>query len=216
MTIRDSVTPLNLVLALGMAVTTIAGFVLIPGGTNLPVHWGVTGEADGFLPRDAALLLLPAVALPTVILLVVIAQLAERQRAGAARYAIGAMIPALLGLFLAIEVATIMIGIGIAVDMVRLVVLCVGVLFAVLGNVLPKTQPNGVAGIRLPWTMRDPANWQATNRFGGLLLMLGGLAMIVAALLTGNSIALLIVTATGVVLPVLVTTIYSYRLAYRS
>jgi uncharacterized membrane protein len=214
MTIRDSLTPLNIVLVLLIAAATIAGFILIPPGIILPVHWGITGEADGFLPRDAALLMLPAIALGVIALLAGVHALTNAGREGA-RHALAAIIPALLGLFLAIQVAIVMIGVGIAVDMVRVVVLGAGTLLVVLGNIMPKTRPNGFAGIRLRWTLRDPVNWQATNRFGGVLFMIGGLVMIAAALVTGNSLALLIVTATGVVLPVIVTTIYSYRLSQR-
>jgi uncharacterized membrane protein len=214
MNVRDSFTPFNIVLVLLIAGATIAGFALIPPGAILPVHWGVTGEADRFMSREAALLMLPAIALAVSALLAGIHALTNAGREGA-RHAIAAIIPAMLALFLAIQVAMVMIGVGIEVDMVRFVVLGVGALLLVLGNILPKTQPNGFAGIRLRWTMRDPANWQATNRFGGALFMVGGVLMIAAALVTGNAVALLIVTAAGVVLPVIVTTVYSYRLSQR-
>jgi uncharacterized membrane protein len=214
MTIRDTLTPLNIVLVVLIVAATVAGFFLIAPGTMLPVHWGVTGEADRFLPRDAALLILPGIALGVGALLAGVHAFTSAGREGA-RHAIAAIIPALLALFLAIQVATVMIGVGIVVDMVRVVVLAVGALLVVLGNIMPKTQPNGFAGIRLRWTMRDPANWQATNRVGGVLFMLGGLVMIAAALVTGNAVALLLVTATGVVLPVVVTTLYSFRLSQR-
>lgn len=211
---RDLLTPLNLVLIVLLAAATIAGFALIPADAILPIHWGFTGEADGFLPRNGALLLLPAIALAVVVLLVVLMRVVARERVEAARHAMMTVIPSLLGLFLAVQIAVVMIGTGIAVDMVRVVVLGLGVLYAVLGNVMPKTQPNAFAGIRLPWTMRDPVNWQATNRFGGLLMMLGGLAMVAAALLTGHAPTLLIATLAAVFLPIAVVTIYSYRLAH--
>ena len=214
MTLRDILTPLNIVLVLLTVAVTIAGFVLIAPDTILPIHWGITGEADRFMPRDGALLLLPGIALATGAVLAVVQALTSAGREGA-RHAIAAIIPALLALFLSIQVATVMIGVGIVVDMVRVVVLAVGALLVVLGNIMPKTQPNGFAGVRLRWTMRDPANWQATNRFGGVLFMIGGLTMVAAALVTGNGLVLLLVTATAVVLPVIVTTLYSYRLSQR-
>ncbi len=65
------------------------------------------------------------------------------------------------------------------------------------------------AGIRLPWTMRNPANRQATNRLGGVLLMVGGLVMVVAALVTGQRCGPAIASRRGVVLSVIITTFYS-------
>jgi len=213
MTSRDILTPLNLGLVAILATATAAGFVLVPAGTTLPVHWGITGEADGFLPRDAALLMLPLVALLVLALLVGAQRLAGEQRRQASRFAIAAVVPGLLALFTAIQVGTVMIGSGVDVDMVRVIVGGVGALFIVLGNVMPKTQPNWIAGIRLPWTLSDPVNWQATHRVGGLLMMAGGAAIVLAAILTGHPMTLLAVTLAGVFLPVVVTTIYSYRLS---
>ena len=213
MTPRDILTPLNLGLVAILAIATVTGFILVPAGTTLPVHWGITGEADGFLPRDAALLMLPLIALLVLALLVGAQRLAGEQRRQASRFAIAAAVPALLALFTAIQVGTVMIGSGVNVDMVRVIVVGVGVLFIVLGNVMPKTQPNWIAGIRLPWTLSDPVNWQATHRVGGLLMMAGGAAIVLTAILTGHPMTLLAVTLIGVFLPVAITTIYSYRLS---
>jgi len=120
-----------------------------------------------------------------------------------------------LALFLVFEVATVMIGIGVAVDMTRVVVLGVGALFVVVGNELPKTQPNHVAGIRLPWTLRDPANWQATNRLGGILMMIAGAVMMVAGLVMVEAMVRIGVLLGAAVLSLLIPTIYSWRLSRR-
>ena len=186
--------------------------MLVPAGVDLPVHWGVTGAADGFLPRDLALLLLPAIAVLVLGLLVWVRRSAA---AAGGRQALTTAMSVLLGLFVVVQTAIVMIGVGIAVDMVRIVVLALGVVFVVLGNIMPKTQPNGVVGIRLPWPLADAANWQATNRLGGWLMLLGGLLMACTALLSGQPAILLTATAIGVIVPILVATLFSYRLAHR-
>lgn len=215
MSFRDALTPLNIGLVLLLAAATIAGFVLVPAGASLPVHWGLSGAADRFLPRDAALLMVPGIVALTLAILFGAQRLASAARRQAAKHAIAAVIPALLALFLAIQAGTVMIGMGLAVDMVRVVVLGVGLLLVVVGNVMPKTQPNWVAGIRVPWTLGDAGNWQATHRLGGLLMMLGGGAIAVAALLTGQPTVLLIVTGLGIVAPLVIAIVYSYRLSRR-
>ena len=215
MTLRDAATPLNIALLVLLAAATIAGFVLVPAGTILPIHWGVSGEPDGFLPRDGALLLIPIIAIFVLALLFGVQRFVSEERRQASRHAIAAVIPTLLILFTAIQAATVMIGTGQAVDMVRIVVALVGLMFVVLGNVMPKTQPNWIAGFRLPWTLRDAANWQATHRLGGLLMMLGGAAMVVAALVTGSSVALLIVTVIALFGSIAATIAYSFALSRR-
>ncbi|WP_332700511.1 SdpI family protein [Devosia sp.] len=215
MTLRDLFTPLALVLALALAAATLAGFVLVPAGTILPVHWGISGQADGFLPRDAALLLLPGIFVLVIALIWLSTRLNAPERVAGARHGLRVVVPGLLALCLVIQAATILIGMGQPVDMVRIIVLALGLLFVLLGNVLPKSQPNAVSGVRLPWTMASPANWQATNRLVGLLMLLAGLAMAIAALLTSSPYALLAVVTAGVLIPLLAGTLYSYRLSRR-
>lgn len=212
---RHYLTPLNIALALGLVAVTIVGFVAVPPGTSLPIHWGIGGEADGFLPREWALVMLPALAALTVGLLVGLQNMVGEERGRASRHAVAAVVPALLGLFIAIEALIVSIGLGLAVDMPRVVVAGIGVVFVVMGNVLPKTQQNLLAGVRLPWTLGNAANWQATNRLAGLLLLAGGIAMLVAAALTGATPILLTVTLIAALAPVVVATIYSWRLAHR-
>jgi uncharacterized membrane protein len=117
-----------------------------------------------------------------------------------------------LAIFLAIQVGIVLIGIGHAVDMVRIVVGAIGVLLVVLGNVLPKSQPNWIAGIRLPWTLADRANWQATHRLGGRLVLAGGIVIILATLATADAPVLLAIMIAAVLLPMLIATVYSWRL----
>ena len=210
MTARDIFSPLNIILGLALAAAAVAGLMLVPAGMDLPIHWGITGEADRYLPREAALLLMPGIAMATIAVLLFAQRLAGEERRRAARHAIGATVSALLALFLAIEIATVMIGTGLEVDMVRVVVLDVGLVFVVIGNIMPKTQPNWVAGIRLPSTLADAGNWQATHRLAGVLLMLGGAAIALAALLTGNPVVLLALTFAGILLPLVIASIYSF------
>ena len=62
-------------------------------------------------------------------------------------------------------------------------------LLAVLGNVLSKTRPNWLIGIRTPWTLSSDKSWDVTHRWGGRLMLLGGLASAIAFLLTPPPVA---------------------------
>jgi uncharacterized membrane protein len=195
---------------------TVAGFVLVPADTPLPIHWGIGGEADWFVPRDLALLMLPLVAALVVGLLVGLQRAAGAERVRASRHAVAAVVPALLGLFVAIQASIVSIGLDVPVDMPRVIVAGIGVLFVVMGNILPKTQQNLLAGVRLPWTLGSPANWQATNRLAGMLMLAGGGAMVLVAVLTGATPILVAVTLIAALAPVIVATVYSWRMARRS
>ena len=66
-------------------------------------------------------------------------------------------------------------------DAWRWIGVAVSVLFIAIGNVLPKTRPNFFLGIRTPWTLSSPSTWEKSRRFGGLLLVLAGIAGLVGA-----------------------------------
>lgn len=86
--------------------------------------------------------------------------------------------------------------------------LALGLLFAIIGNYLPKTRPNSTIGIRIPWTFTSRHNWNATHRFGGKCWMIGGLVMAIAAFIP-NEYSVEIMVAILLILIVLPTA-YSY------
>lgn len=98
MTMREFLTPLTIALALVLVLATITGFVLIPADTILPVHWGPTGQADRFMPRDGALVLLPGIAALVVCLIVVAAKKSPSDRVAGARSGLLVVVPVILGL----------------------------------------------------------------------------------------------------------------------
>ena len=208
-------TPIRVALVVALVAAFVAGLLLVPAGTMLPVHWGPSGEADGFLPREGALLVpLVMVAVVWVIFLAV-SRFARPADLAAGRHSYGVVVTAITGLALVMEVATVLIGIGVPVNMVQVLGFALGALLVVLGNVLPKSQPNSFAGIRLPTTLHDPANWQATHRLTGLLCIISGLLLIVvAALLPAPSQIWWLLGC--VFVPILIGVVYSLVYAKRA
>ena len=95
-------------------------------------------------------------------------------------------------------------------DITRAIMCLVSLIFIVIGNYLPKTRQNYTIGIKLPWTLEDPQNWDKVHRLGGYLFVGAGVAMFISIFLPGHSMiyVMLIVTIMAAVIPV----IYSYRL----
>ena len=95
-------------------------------------------------------------------------------------------------------------------DITRAIMCLVSLIFIVIGNYLPKTRQNYTIGIKLPWTLEDPQNWDKVHRLGGYLFVGAGVAMFISIFLPGHSMiyVMLIVTILAAVIPV----IYSYRL----
>lgn len=212
MTSKDIFSPATLIIVALLAVVTCIGFVVVPGDAMLPVHWGITGQADRFLPRNAALLLPPGLAAAVLLLAAALIRYAPADRLQSGRYLLAAMLPVLLLLFVVIASGMVLIGAGFAVDMVRVIAAGLGILLLVMGNALPKTQPNHYAGIRLPWTLSDPLIWQKTHRVAGLASMICGLALLVLTAATANAVLLLVGIGAAFVLPIIVGLLAAARL----
>lgn len=52
-----------------------------------------------------------------------------------------------------------------------------GILFAVIGNYMPKTRMNSTIGIKVPWAYSSEENWNATHRFAGKVWVIGGILL---------------------------------------
>jgi uncharacterized membrane protein len=132
----------------------------------------------------------------------------------ASRHAWRTVVPALTGLFLTIQSGVVLVGLGYPDLMVRMICVAIGVMLVLLGNIMPKMQRNGLAGIRLPW-LGDAVIWQKTQRLGGLLFMAGGCVLLACTALLGEPMYMLTALLVALLVPLVGTTIYSYRMAHR-
>ena len=82
-----------------------------------------------------------------------------------------------------------------------------GLIFAIIGNYMPKCKQNYTIGIKIPWTLSSEENWNRTHRFAGRLWVVCGLVIILTAFLGGFELFL------GIALVMaLAPVLYSYAL----
>lgn len=185
---------------------SIAAYTRLP--ELVPVHWGPDGRVDGYASRQVVSVLLPALMLLVPALGALFGRYAPRRenlRRSAA--ATGTAIVCTALMLLMLHLAILAFALGVDVDMPKVSISCVGLMLAGIGNVLGKTRSNHLIGIRTPWSMASERVWDRTNRLGGKLLFVEGLATAAAAWLLPSShhillavTALLIFTAIGLVL----------------
>ena len=101
------------------------------------------------------------------------------------------------------------VALGAELDPTRILLPLIGVVFILVGNYMPKCKQNHTIGIKIPWTLNDEENWNATHRFAGKIWFAGGLVMLAGIFLptTVSTWLFLPVTFILVALPM----IYSYR-----
>lgn len=209
---KTLLTPLRLALLAALALVTVAGFILVPPGAMLPVHWGISGAADAFWPKELALLMPLVMAAIVWGVFLLLPRLARSADLDAGRHPLGVVLTSLTVLALLIGAATVLIGVGVDVNMVQVLAIAIGLGMLVLGNAMPKSRPNSLAGLRIPSTLHDPRNWQATHRFTGMLVIGGGVLLLIVALVAPVN-ALIWWLLACVLLPIAAGVLFSLSIA---
>jgi uncharacterized membrane protein len=202
----------SLAIVLAMVAISAYGWARLPDDAQVPIHWGLDGSPDGYAPKPIALLIGPGLGLLLTVLFAVLPSVEPRrtnlERSVKAYRA--AWLSALV-LVLLIHAAAVMTGLGIAVDIGRVVSAGAGVLFLAIGNWLPKTRSNFILGVRTPWTLTSERSWTVTHRLAGRGFVILGLVLIALAALGAPGPVLLAVLFGGLAGLVTVLVAVSYR-----
>ncbi len=174
-------------------------------------HWGADGVADGTGPKASMVFGLPLglLAAQWLILLCISLDKGNRGQTPKALSIVFWIMP-VMALFLSGLVYTTALGMDYSVE--KIAPLLLGVCFIACGNYFPKIKCNATLGIRMPWTVYNEENWNATHRLGGKVWVVGGFVVLISALLPLQTMVTVFLVA--VVVMVLVPTVYSY-LYYR-
>lgn len=78
------------------------------------------------------------------------------------------------------------------IDIGKVSCILLGILFLILGNFMPKTRKNAIAGVRVSWSVYNDTTWRKSNRFGGAALMAAGAAVIVTSVFVRASMAVVL------------------------
>lgn len=186
-----------LVSAVFAVVAVIAGVWLYPRlPAEVPTHWDLHNHVNGVTPRFWAAAFPALGVLIVAVLAVVLPAVSPRQFAIRRFEGVwGVLMLVMQGFMLVAGLGILLPGAGYAVSMPSIVMLAAGVLYLLLGNYMGKLRRNFFIGIRTPWTLASDAVWERTHRFGGRLFMLGGLAVVLIAMVDPAPWLLLIVLA---------------------
>ena len=173
---------------------------------QIPSHWGINGEVDGWSSKPFAVFGFPCILL-TLHWICVLASSADPKAKDyhPKMFHLVLWICPVLSLVLnALVYAT---ALGYPLDVEIIMPLLVGMMFIIVGNLLPKCRQSYTMGIKLPWTLHNEENWNKTHRLGGKIWVIGGIITMSTAFI-GSFWILLGVLIVMVAAP----TIYSYCL----
>ena len=156
----------------------VAGVILwnrLPA--RMPFHWNLSGEVDGYASKAVAVFVMPCVMLAFhwLCAFVTAADPKNKNHSQRVMQLVLWLIPA-ISVFMHALVYCMALGKGVRVESFLPILL--GLVFAIVGNYLPKCEQSHTVGIKLPWTLHSEENWNRTHRLAGRIWMASGLLMI--------------------------------------
>lgn len=176
---------------------------------QIPIHFDVAGNVDNY-ENKIFIFLTPAI----ILFMIITAEVAKNvdpkknsyDKFKKPYYLIFFLVSLLMFL---IELYTIAFSLNMKIFNINILMpISTGLLFTILGNSMPKFKQNFYAGIRTSWTLSDEEVWFKTHRFGGKIWFIGGLLMMVTAVLPDKLkiVLFLLIVAVLAIVPIA----YSY------
>lgn len=171
---------------------------------QIPMHWNAVGEVDGWGSKGMLVFYLPLfiVGLQWVCALAT-SLVPEGKGINGKISKLVLWICPYVSLLIHTLVYAKILGYDLAVNVIM--PLSFGLMFMVIGNLLPKCKRNYFIGIKVPWALNNDENWNKTHRFAGKVWVAGG-AIIAATAVFANYIVFFVLTLVMVIVP----TMYSY------
>ena len=148
---------------------------------QIPTHWNIKGEIDGYGNKDWALFLLPAMMVPLTLLFYFLPALSpkhfEVDSFRSTYLYIMVLVTALFAYLHGITLYAVWNSTQHAAtfDLTRPLIAGIFLFFALLGNVMGKIRKNFYIGIRVPWTLASDRVWNDTHRLAAWVMVTSGL-----------------------------------------
>ena len=203
---------------LPMIYTAISVFFILPD--TVAAHFGIDGTPDRYGSKYEAFLL-PAIILGTALLYFLYRKSQQKSstedndRTARNLDILDTVILIVMVLFnaLCVFMLTIMNHPPTMKDKESMIFVIIstvmGVLFILLGNILPKTKPNSFVGVRMSWCIDSDEHWYIANRNCGIAMVLSGICTVIAGLIVRNG-TYVIYMILSLIIFLTVATIYSY------
>lgn len=175
---------------------------------KMATHWNSQGEVDGYMSKLWGLFFMPLVITGIVIMFLIIPKIdPKKENIAKFRKYYDRFIVILILFMIAVHLQILLWNAEIKISPNSVLPLGIGLLFYYIGILTENAERNWFIGIRTPWTLSSDRVWKKTNRIGGKLFKIAGMAAILGAFFPEYAIYFILV-------PIMViaglTVVYSY------
>lgn len=189
---------------------------------KIPTHYSIDGTVDRYGSKFE-LLIFPVLSIVFGAAIFICSKFSSRKETSTKNNEkiVLVMGECTLSLFLALNIYFLYTAFYNVTDMYALKldagsVLCflMGLLFIVIGNLMPKAKRNFVVGLRLPWVMNDDELWKKSQHFGGIVCIICGFLLLISAFIFRGFVAMIAFLPITAIM-VIVCTVYSYVISHK-
>jgi uncharacterized membrane protein len=182
----------------------------LPG--RVPTHWNIDGHIDGWGSRSTLIIIPFLLPLLTYIIFSVTPLLDTKKKlAGMGnkfyrlKFAV-VLLMSVLALFILYSTK------NQSFFSPNLMLMLIGLLFAILGNYFPSVRPNYFIGVRTPWTLENETVWKKTHQLAGRLWLPAGLIIVVLTFIIPDAKLMHIIFFTITAIIAIIPIAYSYTI----
>lgn len=173
---------------------------------ELPIHFAFDGTPDGFARKYMVVFFLPLF-MTALHIFSITYMLHDPKKKNIGKKMLGLTFYLIPIISLTVCSAIYIYACGYEINITRMVMIIIGVLFIILGNYMTKNHQNYTIGIKLPWTLNSSENWNKTHRLASRLYAFCG-----AILILGSVKLLYWLIFVEIVLLLIIPVIYSFIL----
>ena len=179
-----------LILCIILTTFLVVGVSFAFVGDTIPIHFGIDGKVDQYGSKYF-ILLFPAISLIAGVSMMLVSNSKKVSENYAKYLLLTGVIIELIFLILSVTFIVIAIEDIPALEEVqfsKVTMTIFGILFIVLGNVMPKIEKNRTLGIKTVWSLYNETTWQKTHRFAGFVSVIVGILTFITGLIFDDTV----------------------------